>query len=182
MGYDIFPGAIHVDNVGTVPSLHPSDWKSVQKSFTPGDFTTISDADSIGRPQGTTTFVTLTSIQNNECVASFKFARGPIMAVVRASDIRCLPVYIVFEKHHHESPCARIWQGEKWWDGISNPPLKGRWVAKTYGDPIAQLCAATIAAELASSLSAPVVIQGSGCLKCAMYHASGELNLNMVIT
>ena len=24
MGYGIFPGAIHVDNVGTVPSLHPS--------------------------------------------------------------------------------------------------------------------------------------------------------------
>ena len=31
MVYDIFPGAIHVDNVGTVSSLHPSDWKAVQK-------------------------------------------------------------------------------------------------------------------------------------------------------
>ena len=179
MGYDMFPGAIHVDNVGTVPSLHPSDWKSVQRSF-PGDFATISDADGFGRPQGTTTFVTLATIQNGECVASFKFARGSNMAVVRASDIRRLPAYIVFEKHH-ETPCARQWQGEKWWDGISDPPLKGRWVSKTYGDPIAQLCAATIAVELASFSSAPVVIQGSGCLKCAMHRASW-FQFNLVIT
>ena len=62
--------------------------------------TTITDADGFGPPQGMTTFVTLTSIQNGECVASFKFARGPNMAVVlRASDIRCLPAYIVFERH-----------------------------------------------------------------------------------
>ena len=176
MGYDVFPGAIHVDNVGTVPSLHPSDWKSVQRSF--GDFTAISDADGFGRPQGTTTFVTLTSIQNGECVASFKFARGLNMAVVRASDIRCLPAYIVFEKHH-ETPCARAWKGEKWWDGISDPPLEGKWVSKTYGDPVAQLCAASIAVGLASIFSSPVVIQGSGCLKCAMCHAS-ELNRESV--
>ena len=114
-----------------------------------------------------TTFVTLTSIQNEECIASFKFARGPNMAVVlRASDIRCLPAYIVFERHY-EAPCARQWQGEKWWDGISVPPSKGRWVSKTYGDPIAQLCAVTIAVDLASFLSAP---------KCAMYHTSSRLN------
>jgi hypothetical protein len=179
LGYDIFPGAIHVDNVGTVPSLHPSDWKSVQKSFT-GDFTAVSDAKGFGRPQGTTSFVTLASIQDGECVASFKFARGPNMAVVRASDIRRLPAHIVFERHH-EAPCARAWQGEKWWDGISDPPgpQKGKWVSKTYGDRIAQLCAAAIAVELASFLSAPVVVQGSGCLKCAMCHAS---QLNLVIT
>lgn len=140
------------DNVGTVPSSHPSD------------------ADGFRRPQG------LTSIQDGECVASFKFARGPNMAVVRASDIRCLPAYIVFGSHY-EAPCARQWQGEKWWDGISGLPLKGRWVSKTYGDPVAQLCAATIAVELASFSSSPVVIQGSGCLKCAMYHASWQLNL-----
>ena len=152
MGYDIFPGAIHVDSVGTVSSLHPSDWKSVQKSFT-GDFTAISDADGFGRPQGTTSFVTLTSIQDGECVASFKFARGHNMALVRASDIRRLPAHIVFERHH-EAPCARAWQGEKWWDGITDPPgplkgkwVKGKWVSKTYGDAIAQLCAATIAVE-----------------------------------
>lgn len=60
MGYDIFPGAIHIDNVGTVPSLQPSDWKSVQRSFTE-DFTTITlaDADGFCRPQGTTTLLPL---------------------------------------------------------------------------------------------------------------------------
>ena len=44
--------------------------------------------------------------------------------VLRASE--CLPAYIVFGSHH-EAPCARQWQGEKWWDGISDLPLKGRW-------------------------------------------------------
>ena len=118
------------------------------------------------------TFVTLTSIQNDICVASFKFAWGLNMAVVQASDIRRLPADIIFERHH-DPLCARAWEGEKWWDsdGISDPPLKGKWVSKTYGDPIAQLCAATIAVNLASISSQPVVIQGSGCLKCAMLHA-----------
>lgn len=99
------------------------------------------------------------------------------MAVVRASDIRSLPAYIVFERHHHETPCARQWQGEKWWDGISDPPSKGRWVSKTYGDPIAQLCAATIAVDLVSFLSVPLVVQGSDCLKCAMNRTSSQFNL-----
>ena len=43
--------------------------------------------------------------------------------------------------------------------GSSDLPLKGRW---TYGDPIAQICAAVITVELASLSSSPVVIQGSG--------------------
>jgi len=178
LGYDVFPGAIHVDNIGTVPSLHPSDWSSVQKSR-PGDLITILEADSIGRPQSITSFVPLASIKDGECAASFKFVRGSQMALIRARDIRRLPAYLVFERHH-EHKCARAWKEEKWWDGVSDPPLGSRCVSKTYGDTIAQLCAATIALERASLFPpSSVVVQGSGCLKCAMHHASP---INLVIT
>ena len=174
LGYDVFPGAIHVDNIGTVPSLHPSDWNSVQKSR-PGDLITILEADGIGRPQSITSFVPLASIKDGECAASFKFVRGSQMALIRAGDIRRLPAYLVFERHH-EHKCARAWKEEKWWDGVSDPPLGSRCVSKTYGDTIAQLCAATIAVKRASSFSpSSVVVQGSGCLKCAMHHASVDL-------
>ena len=56
------------------------------------------------------------------------------MAVVRASDIRRLPAHIVFERHH-DPPCARAWEGEKWWDGISDPPLKGKMGVKDIWRP-----------------------------------------------
>jgi hypothetical protein len=177
LGYDVFPGAIHVDNIGTVPSLHPSDWNSIQKSL-PGDLTTVLETDGIGRPQSITSFVPLASIKDGECAASFKFVRGSQMALIRARDIRRLPAYLVFERHH-EHKCARAWEGEKWWDGVSDPPFRSRCVSKTYGDPIAQLCAATIAVERASFFSSSVIVQGSGCLKCAMHHASP---VDLVIT
>jgi hypothetical protein len=177
LGYDVFSGAIHVDNIGTVPSLHPSDWNSVQKSFL-GDLTTVLETDGISRPQSITSFVPLASIQDGECAASFKFVRGSQIAVIRARNIRRLPAHLVFERHH-EHKCARAWEGEKWWDGISDPPIRSRCVSKTYGDTIARLCAATIAVERASFLSSSVVVQGSGCLKCAMHHASP---VDLVIT
>ena len=174
LGYDIFPGAIHTQNIGVVHSLYPSNLYSVQKSPS-GDSATILETDSVGRPQGVTSFVTLVSIQNGDCVASFKFQRGNQMALVRAKDIRRLPAYLVFETHH-EHTCVRSWKGETWWDGLSDLSLNSRCISKTYGDSIAQLCAAAIGAELAFTLSAPIVVQGSGCLKCAMHH-TGRLSL-----
>ena len=62
MGYDIFPGAIHIDNVGTCNLPTGSQSRNhPPETLSPFQMPTV-----LGRPQGT-----LTSIQNGECVAFY---------------------------------------------------------------------------------------------------------------